>query len=148
MACKTETKQIGDHEYSVTQWPADKSMLMKFRLVKAFGASLATLMGNSPQSTKGKKVTEQDEALALSKGLSVLFQSNSPEELVVIMKSCVVGVACDGRRITDSSFNELFSGDELLEVYKVFVFVLQVNYSNLFKGQLADRFLAKMNQSL
>jgi hypothetical protein len=148
MGCKTETKQIGDHEYSVTQWPADKSMLTKFRLVKAFGASLATLMGNSPQSTKGKKVSEQDEALALSEGLSVLFQSNSPEELVALMKSCVVGVACDGRRITDSSFNELFSGDELLEVYKVFVFVLQVNYSNLFKGQLADRFLAKMNQSL
>lgn len=148
MACKTETKQIGDHEYSVTQWPAEKSMLMKFRLAKAFGASLATLMGNSPQTAKNKKPTEQDEALALSEGLSVLFQSNSPEELVALMKNCVVGVACDGKRITESSFNELFSGDELLEVYKVFVFVLQVNYSNLFKGQLADRFLAKMKENL
>lgn len=148
MACKTESKQIGDHEYSVTQWPADKSMLMKFRLAKAFGASLATLMGNSPQATKDKKVTEQDEALALSEGLSTLFQTNSPEELVALMKNCVIGTACDGKRITETSFNELFSGDELLEVYKVFVFVLQVNYSNLFKGQLADRFLAKMNQNL
>lgn len=148
MTCKTETKQIGDHEYSVTQWPAEKSMLMKFRLAKAFGASLATLMGNSPQTTKNKKSTEQDEALALSEGLSVLFQSNSPEELVALMKNCVVGVACDGKRITESSFNELFSGDDLLEVYKVFVFVLQVNYANLFKGQLADRFLAKMKESL
>jgi hypothetical protein len=148
MACKTESKQIGDHEYSVTQWPADKSMLMKFRLAKAFGASLVTLMGNSPQGSKDKKVTEQDEALALSEGLSTLFQTNSPEELVALMKNCVIGTACDGKRITDTSFNELFSGDELLEVYKVFVFVLQVNYSNLFKGQLADRFLAKMNQNL
>lgn len=148
MACKTESKQIGDHEYSVTQWPADKSMLMKFRLAKAFGASLATLMGNSPKATKDKKVTEQDEALALSEGLSTLFQTNSPEELVALMKNCVIGTACDGKRITETSFNELFSGDELLEVYKVFVFVLQVNYSNLFKGQLADRFLAKMNQNL
>lgn len=148
MTCKTESKQIGDHEYSVTQWPADKSMLMKFRLAKAFGASLATLMGNSPQASKDKKVTEQDETLALSEGLSTLFQSNSPEELVALMKNCVIGTACDGKRITETSFNELFSGDELLEVYKVFVFVLQVNYSNLFKGQLADRFLAKMNQNL
>jgi hypothetical protein len=148
MACKTESKQIGDHEYSVTQWPADKSMLMKFRLAKAFGASLVTLMGNSPQGSKDKKVTEQDEALALSEGLSTLFQTNSPEELVALMKNCVIGTACDGKRITDTSFNELFSGDELLEVYKVFIFVLQVNYSNLFKGQLADRFLAKMNQNL
>lgn len=148
MACKTETKQIGDHEYSVTQWPAEKSMLMKFRLAKAFGASLATLMGSSPKPKKGKEVTEQDEALALSQGLSVLFQSNSPEELVALMKNCVIGTACDGKRITETSFNELFSGDDLLEVYKVFVFVLQVNYSNLFKGQLADRFLAKMKENL
>jgi len=148
MACKTETKQIGDHEYSVTQWPAEKSMLMKFRLAKAFGASLATLMGSSPKPKKGKEVTEQDEALALSQGLSVLFQSNSPEELVSLMKNCVIGTACDGKRITETSFNELFSGDDLLEVYKVFVFVLQVNYSNLFKGQLADRFLAKMKENL
>ena len=63
MACKTETKQIGDHEYSVTQWPAEKSMLMKFRLAKAFGASLATIMGTVSQTpSKGKKNTDQDDA--------------------------------------------------------------------------------------
>jgi len=145
MACNTETKQIGDREYSVTQWPATKSMLMKFRLAKAFGPSLATLMS---ASTQDKQVDEQEEALALSKGLSTLFQSSSPEELVTLMENCVVGTACDGKRITESSFNELFSGDDLMEVYKVFMFVLQVNYSNLFKGQLADRFLAKVKDNL
>ena len=149
MACKTESKQIGDHEYSVTQWPAEKSMLMKFRLAKAFGASLATIMGTTSQTpSKGKKNTDQEDAKALSEGLSTLFQNNSPEELVALMKNCVVGVACDGKRITDTTFNELFSGDDLMEVYKVFIFVLQVNYSNLFKGQLADRFLAKMKENL
>ena len=136
MACKTETKQIGDHEYSVTQWPAEKSMLMKFRIVKAFGASLATLIGTASQTfSEDDKDTDQGEAKALSEGLSILFQSNSPEELVTLMKNSVVGVACDGKRITETSFNELFSGDSLLEVYKVFIFVLQVNYINLFKGQ-------------
>lgn len=149
MACKTETKQIGDHEYSVTQWPAEKSMLMKFRIVKAFGASLATLIGTASQTfSEDDKDTDQGEAKALSEGLSILFQSNSPEELVTLMKNSVVGVACDGKRITETSFNELFSGDSLLEVYKVFIFVLQVNYINLFKGQLADRFLARMKETL
>lgn len=149
MACKTETKQIGDHEYSVTQWPAEKSMLMKFRLAKAFGASLAAIMGNASQTpSKGKKNNDQEDAMALSEGLSTLFQNNSPEELVALMKNCVIGVACDGKRITETSFNELFSGDDLMEVYKVFIFVLQVNYANLFKGQLADRFLAKMKENL
>lgn len=148
MACKTETKQIGDHEYSVTQWPADKSILMKFRLAKAFGAAITAIMGSASQASTDNKSSDHDDAKALSEGLSTLFQNSSPEELVALMKSCVVGVACDGKRITETSFNEIFSGDDLLEVYKVFIFVLQVNYSNLFKGQLADRFLAKMKDNL
>jgi hypothetical protein len=147
MSCKTESKDIGDREYSVTQWPADKSMLMKFKLAKTFGASLATLMGASSNS-KDKSENDKEETKAFSEGISILFQNNSPEDLVALMKKCVVGAACNGKRITDTSFNELFSGDDLMEVYKVFVFVLQVNYSNLFKGQLADRFLAKMKENL
>ena len=147
MACRTESKQIGDHEYSVTQWPADKSIITKFKLVKAFGLSLKSLAPLMKDSSKDK-ASETDELTAISEGLNSLFQTNSPEELVVLMKNCVMGTACDGRRITETSFNELFSGDDLLEVYKVFVFVLQVNYSNLFKGQLADRFLTKVKTNL
>ena len=141
MACRTESKTIGEQEYSVTQWPAEKALLMKFRLVKAFGAPLAVLMGKGDES-------EEDETQALSKGLAMMFQNNSPEELVALMKACVVGVALDGKRVTESSFNELFSGDDLSNIYKVFIFVLQVNYSNLFKGQSAERLLAKVADSV
>ena len=147
MACNTENRQIGSREYSVTQWPAEKSMLIKFRLIKVFGASLTCIMGSSTTS-KTKGSSEQEEAKALSEGLSTLFANTSPEELLSLFKSCIVGVACNGTRITDSSFNELFSGDDLMDTYKVFAFVLQVNYSNLFKGQLAERFLAKMKETL
>jgi hypothetical protein len=141
MACRTETKEIGDSEYSVTQWSAEKSMLMKFKLGKTFGTSIAALM----RSSNDKK---DSEAKAFSEIISVFFDNNSPEELVALMKACVLGTACNGKRITDTSFNELFSGDDLVEVYKVFIFVLQVNYSNLFKGQLAENFLAKMKDHL
>lgn len=138
MACNTETKQIGDHEYSVTQWPATKSMLLKFKLAKAFGASLAALASQS----------ETDEAEVLSDSLSTLFQNNSPEDLVNLMKECVIGAARDGKRIVESSFDELFSGDNLLEVYQIFVFVIKVNYGNLMTGQLASNLLAKTNLNL
>lgn len=141
MACTTETKTIGDHEYSVTQWPAEKSMLMKFKLAKTFGASLAVLVG-------GSDAKSSEETAALSKGISLIFENTSPEELVALIKTCIVGVACDGRKITEASFTELFSGDGILEVYQVFVFVLQVNYANLFKGQLAGRFLATLKGNL
>jgi len=139
MACKTETKEIGDHEYSVTQWSAEKAMIMKFRLTKTFGASLASIL-----NMEG----EDKEAEALSKCLSTLFKDNSPEEIVSLIKECVLKVGCDGTRITETTFNELFSGDDLLEVYKVFIFVIQVNYGNLLRGQLADRFLAKVKENL
>ena len=143
MACKTETINIGEHECSVTQWPADKSILTKFKLVKIFGSSLTSLVSKFKE-----KQTDQEQAEMLSDSLSVLFQNNSPEEIFTTMKSCVIGVAWDNKRITDSSFNEIFSGDDLMEVYKVFLFVLKVNYSNLFKGQLAESFLAKVQGNL
>lgn len=144
MVCKTETKEIGEHEYSVTQWPAEKSMLMKFKLIKSFGPSITSLMGSTSNDDK----SETDEAQALSNSLNALFQTTSPEELVILMKSCVVGVARDGKRITETSFNEFFSGDDMLDIYKIFIFVLQVNYANFMKGQFADKFLATMKENL
>jgi hypothetical protein len=138
MACKTESKKIGEHEYSVTQWPVEKSMLMKFKLIKSFGTALASLIATD----------NSDEATALSNAMSSLFNTSSPEELVSLVKSCVIGVACDGSKITESSFTHLFSADDMMDVYSIFVFVLKVNYSNLFKGQLADRFLAKATSHL
>lgn len=147
MSCRTETKQIGDREFSVTQWPATKSMLMKLKLVKAFGVSLSKLVSSTSNQTKSKKGEEQEIA-ALSEGLSALFESNSPEELVTLIKLCLEGVACEGKRITTTSIDEVFSPDDLLEMYKVFIFVIQVNYANFLKGQWADNLLVKVKGNL
>lgn len=129
MACKTETKQIGDHEFSVTQWPAEKAILNKLRLLKIFGAAFAALA-----SKEG-----EDEAGKLSDSLSIIFDNSQPEEIAKLLKDFIVGVACNGTRITESSFTEIFSGDNLMDAYKVFLFVIQVNYSNLLKGQWANK---------
>ncbi len=146
MSCKTETEEIGLREYSVTQWPATKSILMKVRLIKTFGATIAIIAGSA--DGKSKKGKGEDDTKSLSEGLQVLFQGNSPEEIVNLMKECVVGTACDGSKITSSSFDEIFSGDDLMEVYKVFLFVLKVNYANLMRGQLGISLLAKMKDKL
>ncbi len=143
MSCKTQTKQIGDNDYSVTQWPAEKAILTKFKLVKIFGASLVSLVKISDD-----KNAIVDEAKLLSESLSTLFEHNSPEEITSLIKNCVIGVGCNDKRITESSFNELFSGDSLLEVYQVFIFVLKVNYGALMNGQWADNLLAKVKNQL
>jgi hypothetical protein len=146
MACKTETRQIGDHEYTVTQWPAQKAILTKLKLVKTFGAALSILAGDTPSAKSKSK--DKEEAEALSNGLTALFNNSSPEELLKLMTDCIVGIMCDDKRITITSFDEIFSGEDLLDVYKVFLFVMQVNYGNLMKGQLAENFLAKMKEKL
>ena len=146
MACKTETKQIGDHDFTVTQWPAQKAILTKLKLVKTFGSALSILAGDAKSSNSKHK--DKEEAEALSNGLAALFNSSSPEELLKLITDCIVGIMCDDRRITIASFDEIFSGEDLLDVYKVFLFVMRVNYGNLMKGQLAENFLAKMKENL
>lgn len=147
MSCKTETTQIGDHEYSVTQWAADKSILMKMKLAKTFGASIGLIASVALESTK-KKISEAEEAKALSEGIATLFESNSPEEVTKLIKDCVIGVAVDGTKITETTFNQIFSGDDIMDVYKVFMFVIKVNYGNLLKGQKAEALLAKVKDSM
>jgi len=141
MACKTENKTIGEHDYSVTQWPATKALLMKARLAKTFGTSIA-LIG---AAVTGKDRDDAKDAKALAEGLESLF-SNSPEALVGLVKDTVIGVGCGDAIITDSSFEELFSGDNLLDVYKVFLFVLKVNYGNLIRGQSVELLLSKVKE--
>lgn len=125
MAVKTETKTIDDKEFSVTQWPAERAILTKMRLIKAIGPAIASLI----------KLEDGKEDDALANGLNLLFENSTPEEILTLIKTCIVGISCDGTRISESRFTELFSGDNLLTVYKVFVFVLQVNYKNFLKGQ-------------
>ena len=147
MSCKTETKVIGDNEFSVTQWPADKAILMKMKLGKTFGASIGKIAAMALESTKNK-VSDSEQAKALSEGISIWFDSNSPEEIMNLIKSSVIGVACDGTKITETTFNQIFSGDDLMDVYKVFMFVIKVNYGNLLKGQKAEALLARVQGSL
>ena len=144
MSCKTESKEINGHTYSVTQWPPERSILTKFKLTKMLGPAIAKIAGIS----KAIGGEDKDDVNTLAEGITELFVSTSPEEMLELLKTSVVGVARDGTKITESSFTEIFSGDDLTDVYKVFIFVLQVNYSNLLKGQLADRLLAQVEEKL
>lgn len=133
MAVKTETKQIGENEFTVTQWSAEKAFLNKLKLAKIFGASLSKLI----------EFESKDKSQALSEALNDLF-SNSDEDVIFnVIKDCIYGVGCNGEKLSASNFNIIFTTDNLLDIYKVFAFVLQVNYANLFKGWNLEEVLAK-----
>lgn len=127
MACRTETKTIGEHEYSVTQWPAEKAIKTQFKLIGVFGVSITSLF------TAGG--SEEKLVTALQGAINSLFEKASPDALFLLIKHCVVGSFCDGKRINDALFEEVFSGDGQGELYVLLAFVLQLNYGNLIKGQ-------------
>lgn len=146
MACRTESKTIGDIEYSVTQYPVEKALLMKLKITKALGSPIATMFANGASEKEGE--SDKRDALAIGKGLDELFQISSPEQLTALVKECVIGVSRDGTRITETSFNELFGADDIGNLYKITAFVIQVNYGNLFKGQSVNNLLAKVTDKL
>lgn len=139
MSTKTETKEINGREYSVTQWPAEKALLMKFKLTKIIGAPLALLIASQDESNA--------EADIIAKSIAALFDKSTPEDLLAVIKECVIGVACNTQKITNSSFSSLFIGDNLMDVYQVLFFVVRVNFGGLFKGQLVENLLAQVPKS-
>jgi len=135
MACRTETKTIGERECSATQWSAEKAILMKLKLAKAFGPALLSLVNNDNESD-----------VNLVDSISLLFATSSPEECFALLKETLMGVAINDKRLTSLAFNEVFDADNLFDVYKIFIFVLQVNYGNLLKGQWAESLLVKIEE--
>jgi len=142
MGCKTETKYIGEREFNVTQWSAEKAFLNQIKLAKIFAGSISTIAG-ALASLEKEESSDSDKiekgANAFGKGLEQLFLSSNPEEIVAFMKECIIGVACDGTKITNGTFDSTFDADSLSEIYQVFFFVLKVNYSNFIPGQLVDK---------
>ena len=139
MSCRTESTEIGEHTISVTQWPAEKALSMKFKLLKALGPGFAKLGGAlKAESSDG------DELNAISEGLSLLFEHNTPEDAVALIKECLLGVSIDGKKLTPTGFTEFFSGDDLARIYPILWFILKVNYGNLLQGQSVEGLLAKL----
>lgn len=149
MTCRTETKTIDNVEYSVRQWPAEKAMVNKFKLIKILGAPLASIANVLGDSDTNDGSLSDNEVSSISGAIEQLFANSSPEDLVSFIKECIVsnvfaGEGANATRITETSFNDMFAGDDLSKVYKVFIFVIKVNYSNLVKGQGVENLLAKL----
>lgn len=127
MSCKIETKNIKGRDYTVTQWPAEKALLLKFKLMKYLGASISTLI-SLDQDGQGL------DSEVLASTFHELFKSCSPQELVDFLKEIVMGCSRDGVRLDSSSFTTHFSGESLFDIYPVALFILSVNYSSLISG--------------
>ena len=146
MACETKSKEINGRTYRVTQWVPEKAMINKFKLMKLLGPALASFESvvKSDKNSKSKS-----DAEVLGSVISKLFENAEPEQVMQLIKEIVLDCVCDGERMSSSRFTEIFAGDNLYDVYKVFFFVVQVNYlGKLKKGRSSLNKITDMMNAL
>ena len=148
MSCETQTKKINDIDFTCTQYPAKIGAKYKLKLVEIFNAPIVEII---PMFTgKKKKPNEAEQVTMMTNAIKGLFSSASPDEVIdLIWEMLSTGsVRREGEILNEAKIDQYFSGDDLLSVYKVFIFVLRVNYSGLLKGQKAAEILTKVEEAL
>lgn len=107
---ETREKIIEGATYTVTQLPARRALKLKAKLIKTFGA---LFMG-------GDSVTFQQ-----------VCQSLDENQFEAICMEMIQGVRKNGVELTPATFDLEFAGD-MAGVYKLLLFVIEVNYANFF----------------
>ena len=138
MACKQDSKAIGEHEYFVRQLPAKDALVLQVKLINMLGS------GASEMAAGLKPDTDETEVMrAIIGALYQVTAGKNPDEFMRDIVDIVCLANCDGKRITAGgsnsdktySFNDLFNG-HLTEIFEVLAFVIQVNFSDFIKGLL------------
>src|SRR5271163_3077493 len=107
---ETKEKVIDGAVYSVTQLPARRALRLKAKLIKLFGVMIF-----------GKE----------SSNFQALCQSLDENQFESICMEMIQGVRKNGVELVPATFDLEFAGD-MAGVYKMLLFVIEVNYANFF----------------
>ena len=123
---ETKEKTIDGHNVMVTQFPGRRALLFKTRLIKLIGPSIAQMFtGENPLDGK-----ELDFSI-IAKALDKLAETLNEDEYVKFVLDLLQYSRFDGQEIKESVFDTEFAGNLLL-MYKVLWFTLEVNYGSFF----------------
>ncbi len=151
MAIETKEKRIGDALYHVTQLPARRALRLKSKLIKTFGPSLAQLFMSYDEKTEKShsEMTDEEKLDCLSinpvdkyrieeirkssivKGVQLLASSLDDKTFEDFVSELTQGVRRDGVELNSGIIDHVFAGD-LLNLYSVLFFILEVNYADFF----------------
>lgn len=145
MAVQTKERTIDGVRYSVTTFPARKGLRLKATLVKTLGAAFAELMKGLPTgsltagSGAGKSTVDVEFKLHhAADALAKAFTNLSEQEYEDLVMRLLETTRRDGKEITAETFDLDFAG-EYLTLFRVLMFVLEVNYGSFFgKGGLGS----------
>ena len=128
MACEYKEEIISfngkEVKFSCDQFPAEKAIVLKFKIIKVFGGALADLTGLVNAEDSKESITKLFEVIGN------IFVKNKPEEVLALIKETITGARIDNNILQSSQFNEKFSGDDMMLAYRLFFFIIKSNYSN------------------
>jgi hypothetical protein len=128
MGQKTQTIQIGQHSYAVTQLPGWRSTEVWYGLVASAGPALARVMGGAMASGTGE--LGDVDMREVSEGVGQLFTRLPWPEFQRLLKELLATATVDGGSTPVlSQFDVLFQGDTMA-VLQLAKFALEVNYGN------------------
>jgi len=126
MPCKSEKRTINGHEYTVTQMPPSKAV--------PYHVELATLVAEVLGPMANTEANGQDAVVeALSMAGPALRANLSPARFLEIARDWTGSglVHRDGELV---NFEQHFAGSDMPDLYRVMVFIAEVNFSDFFVG--------------
>ena len=132
MATEIVKQTIGNCEYSVQQWPPSTALPMKFRLIGIFGKSIPNIIAVAQEKDDAK------QAEVLFEEISGIIEKTGPEQLAQLVKEVVCSanrsvMGGEFERLNATKFEEIY-GNNFMEMYQVFAFVIKANYGDFFNG--------------
>lgn len=135
MALETKEKQIGEHIVLVTTLTATRAVKLQVKLVKLLGPSFGALFSSLDlKKIKAGKFTESDIKLEMiSTAFEKLSDKLDPDEFDALLFQILANTKVDGKDVSSAVvFNSVFTG-ELMLMYRVLLFSLEVQFSNFFE---------------
>jgi len=121
---ETKDKTIDNRVVTVTQFPGRRALFFKTRLIKLIGPSVTQLF-------TGKGLDLNIDLVIVAKALDKLAENLKEDEYVKFVLELLQFTRLDGQEINDSVFDNEFAGNLLL-MYKILWFTLEVNYGSFF----------------
>lgn len=133
MAIATKEKTIDEHKIMVTQFNARRGLVLKLQVSKLLIPAIGVLLSGKMQgkTTDDLKKSFMDKDIDLGAALQQLADNVEPEKFLAMAIELMSYTRLDGQEINEKSFDTLFIGEYLL-MYKILIFVLEVNYGSFF----------------
>lgn len=138
MAVQEGKTSFNGRQYYVVQMPATQALKIQLQLTKIMGAAIGELI---PHLRKDSKSDSGERLGSMGAAISALFKHASEEEVLELIQKVVLTAKIDGKRI--DSVDEAFQGEYLADVYKVFFWVLGVNFASFFGAGGVDGMWSK-----